>query len=107
MPLKFQKIYSKNIRHAYHLFLIVIDKEKTHLKRDKLATFLLKNKIGVGINYRSITDMHIYKKKFHWNKNTAKQSKYLGDNILSLPLYPDLTLGEVNYICHKIKSFFN
>ncbi len=107
LPIKFQKIYSKNIRHAYHLFLIVLDKEKTNLNRDKLATFLLKNKIGVGINYRSITDMHIYKKKFRWNKDTVKKSKYLGDNILSLPLYPDLTLGEVNYICYKIKSFFN
>ena len=51
--------------------------------------------------------MHIYKKRFKWNKNTAKQSKYLGDNILSLPLYPDLKMNEVNYICYKIKSFFN
>ena len=35
--------------------ILVVENEK---KRN------LKNKIGVGINYRSITDMHIYKKRF-------------------------------------------
>ena len=32
--------------------------------------------------------------------------KISGDNTLSLPLYPDLTLKDVNYICEKIQKFF-
>ena len=62
LPLKFQKINFQNVKHAYHLFLLVIDKKKTKKKRDDLISFLFKNKIGVGINYRTVTDMTVYRK---------------------------------------------
>ena len=50
--------------------------------------------------------MSIYRKKYGWNDKTCKNSKYLGDNTLSLPLYPGLTLKELNYICETVKKFF-
>lgn len=106
LPLKTQEFTTKNIKHAYHLFLIVIDKEKTKKNRDDLILFLKKYNIGCGVNYRSVTNMTIFKKKFGWNKNTCKNSKYLGDNTISLPLYPELTTKDVNYICGTIQKFF-
>ncbi len=106
LPLKFQEFSNKNIKHAYHLFLIVVDKNKTKKNRDDLILFLKKYNIGCGVNYRTVTDMSIFKKKFGWNKNTCKNSKYLGDNTLSLPLYPNLKTKDVNYICETIQKFF-
>tara|TARA_B100000674_G_C37922054_1_gene953750 strand:- start:242 stop:1411 length:1170 start_codon:yes stop_codon:yes gene_type:complete len=106
LPIKTQVFTSKNIKHAYHLFLLVIDKNKTKKNRDDLILFLKKCNIGCGVNYRSVTDMSIFKKKFGWTDKTCKNSKYLGDNTLSLPLYPDLTIKDVNYICEKIQKFF-
>ena len=106
LPIKFQKINFKNIKHSYHLFYVVIDKLKTKRKRDELVMYLRKNKIGCGINYRSVTDMSVFRKKFGWNDKTCKNSKYVGDNTLSLPLYPSLKKKEAEYICEKIKKFF-
>ena len=106
LPLKFQKINFKNVKHAYHLFLLVIDKKKTKKKRDNLISFLSKNNIGVGINYRTVTDMTVYRKKYRWTNNTCPHSKYLGDNTLSLPIHPKVTKKEALYICEKIKQFF-
>ncbi len=106
LPVYFQKFSDKNIRHAYHLFLMVLDKKKTNKNRDDLIHFLKKHRVGCGVNYRSVTDMSIYKKKYGWNDKTCKNSKYLGDNTLSLPLYPGLTLKELNYICETVKKFF-
>ncbi len=106
LPIKTQVFTNKNIRHAYHLFLLVIDKNKTKKNRDDLILFLKKSNIGCGVNYRSVTDMSIFKKKFGWTNKTCENSKYLGDNTLSLPLYPDLTIKDVNYICEKIQKFF-
>ena len=105
LPIYFQKCNLKNIR-AYHLLLIVIDKKRTNKKRDDLISFLRKNKIGVGVNYRTVTDMSVYRKKYRWSDKTCINSKYLGDNTLSLPLYPQIKVKEVNYICGKIKQFF-
>ena len=42
LPIKTQNFTNKNIRHAYHLFLMVIDKKKTKKKRDDLILFLKK-----------------------------------------------------------------
>jgi len=106
LPLIFQKIDFKNVKHAYHLFLMVIDKKKTEKKRDDLISFLFKNKIGVGINYRTVTDMTVYRKKYGWTNNTCPYSKYLGDNTLSIPVHPKVTKKEALYICEKIKQFF-
>ena len=106
LPITFQEFKDKNIKHAYHLFLIVIDKNNTKKNRDDLLLFLKKYNIGCGVNYRTVTDMSVFKKKFRWNNNTCKNSKYLGDNTLSLPLYPDLKIKEVDYICEKIRKFF-
>jgi len=106
LPLKFQKINFKNVKHAYHLFLLVIDNKKTKKKRDNLISFLNKNNIGAGINYRTVTDMTVYRKKYRWTNNTCPNSKYLGDNTLSLPIHPKVTKKEALYICEKIKQFF-
>ena len=71
-----------------------------------MISFLSKNNIGVGINYRTVTDMTVYRKKYRWTNNTCPHSKYLGDNTLSLPIHPKVTKKEALYICEKIKQFF-
>ena len=89
------------------MLLLVIDKKKTKKKRDKLVRHLNSYGIGIGINYRTVTDMSIFKKKFGWNNETCPNSKYLGDNTLSLPVHPKVKKKEVLYICEKIKEFFS
>ena len=106
LPVTFQKLETdiKNFKHAFHLCIIKL--ESKNKLRDQLAIYLKKNKIGVGITYRSVTDMTIFKKKFSWNNSTCKISKNLGDNLISLPIYPDLKDKEIKYICEKIREFF-
>ena len=106
LPLLFQKINPYPVKYAYHLFVIRIDNTKTNKKRDSLIKFLKKNSIGCGVNYRSVTDMSYYKKNLGWNHNTCKIAKLVGDNILSLPLYPTLKKNKVNYICKTVCEFF-
>ena len=50
--------------------------------------------------------MSIFRRKFKWNDRTCAVSKNLGDNLISLPIYPDLKIKEVKYICENIKKFF-
>ena len=107
LPIKFQKIEFKNIKHAYHLFLLVVDKDKTNKNRNDLIKFLNLKGVGVGINYRTVTDMSIFRKKFNWNNRTCPNSKYLGDNTLSLPVHPKVQKKEALYIFEKIREFFN
>ena len=106
LPITFQNITPYPNKFAHHLFLIVLDSSKTNKKRDDLISYLNKNRIGTGVNYRSVTDMTIYRKKLYWNNKTCPISKRIGDNILSLPLYPSLTFVQAKYITNKVSEFF-
>ena len=107
LPIIFQEAKDYKFKHAHHLFTVVLDKKKTKLKRDDLLLYLSKNKIGVGVNYRSVTQLSYFIKKYKWNSNTCKIADYIGKNILSLPIYPDLKVSQQNYIISTIKKFFN
>ena len=106
LPIIFQKINPYPVKYAYHLFTIRINKNKSNKKRDDLVKFLKKKNIGIGINYRCVTDMTYYRKNLGWNNNTCKIAKLAGDNILSLPLHPAITKQNVIYISEKISEFF-
>ena len=83
-----------------------MNKKKTNKKRDELIRYLKKYKIAAGINYRCVTDMSYYRKNLNWDKNTSKIAKYVGDNILSLPLDPKLKKKDIIYISTIVKNFF-
>ncbi len=106
LPLLFQNERPYLVKHGYHLFVIIVDKDKTNKKRDQLVKYLKKYKVAAGINYRCVTDMSYYRKNLKWTKKTSKIAKYVGDNILSLPLDPKLTKKDINYISTIIKKFF-
>ena len=106
LPVLLQKIDKYPVKHAYHLFTLIIDNKKTKKKRDKLITFLKKEKITTGVNYRSVTDMTLYKKKLGWNSKTCANGNYVGRNTISLPIYPTLKKNEMIYICKKVCKFF-
>tara|TARA_B100000767_G_scaffold153184_1_gene144021 strand:- start:2720 stop:3898 length:1179 start_codon:yes stop_codon:yes gene_type:complete len=106
LPIFFQNTDDYKFKNAHHLFTIVLDKKKTKKKRDYLLRFLNVNGIGVGVNYRAVTSMSCYKKLFKWDAKTCVNANYIGNNILSLPLYPGLKKKEQTYVIKKIKEFF-
>jgi len=106
LPLFFQEEKRYKFKHAYHLFPIILDKKKTKKTRDGFLFYLNKNNIGAGVNYRSITQLSYFKKNYKWNEKTCKVASYVGKNIISLPIYPDLSIKQQNYIISKIRYFF-
>ena len=84
--------------HVYHLFTVY------HSKRDFIVKQLLKQKIETRIIYPyPIQKMDAYSKLIS-NKNRLKNSENLSKGIFSLPLYPELTIEEVKFICKILKK---
>lgn len=106
-PIKLQNNHKYNYKHGYHLFLFVFDTKKFKQKdiRDIFLKYLNENKIGGGVHYRSVTNMKNYKSLFNWNKKTCPKAYEIGNNIVSLPLYPGLSLIDQKYIIKKVKIF--
>jgi dTDP-4-amino-4,6-dideoxygalactose transaminase len=88
-------------KHTFHLYVIRLK------KRDELMDFLKSEGIETAIHYpRALPNLPCY------NYLSVPISDYIiaSNNqreILSLPIYPELTDDEVFYVVSKIKTFFS
>ena len=87
--------------HAFHLYVIKVK------KRDLLNKYLRKNNIFCGIHYPvPIHQQPGYKNKIKIN-NKLKITEKVSKNILSLPIYPELSINKVKKISKLINSFYS
>ncbi len=85
--------------HVYHLYVI----KTAH--RDRLKEYLDKNGIGNGIHYPLPLNLHPFFRNTNKNNNFFV-AKDISKKILSLPIYPFLTVEEIEFISTKIKDYF-
>lgn len=84
----------------FHLFVI---KNK---KRDELQRYLSQQKIPTLIHYpKIIPDQPIFKNKYQ--SIPVSQARKLIEQILSLPNHPQMSNDQVEYVCRKIREFFD
>ena len=53
--------------------------------------------------YPLTSDFECYK-DINYNKENLKNSKYISERVITLPLYESLRLEEVKYICDVLKE---
>jgi len=89
-----------NAKHSYHLYVI-----KTK-KRKALSNFMKSKKISTGIHYpKPLPALNCYKShKIDLSEfpNSIKDAR----QILSLPIFPEITEKQVKYVSDKIKNFY-
>ena len=73
--------------------------------RNKLIEHLLKKKIFVTVNFRSITELKYYKKKY--KRFSCPESEKWGKETISLPFHSKISEKEIKVICLEIKNFFS
>ena len=87
----------ENCQSNYHLIIIISE------KRDALKKYLEKNNISCAIHYpKPFYETNAYKNKLL--QYCEKMEKYK-NNLLSLPMYPELDEKSVLFICEKINQF--
>jgi perosamine synthetase len=89
------------INPVYHLYMI-----RTSF-RDELRAWLEQNGVQCGVHYPIPIHLQpIYRKLFGYKEGDFPKSELLCKTALSLPMFPELGKGEVEYICGKIHEFF-
>ncbi len=93
-------IIKDNRNHIFHLYSIKITDEFP-LTRDELFQKLTQKGIGTSVQYTPVHLMSYYKKK---NKNKfLKNSEKLMNQVLCLPIFPKMSLKEIQYVIKNIK----
>ena len=96
IDIPFQRI---DTEHVWHLYVI-----KTEF-RDELSLWLKRKGIQTAINYPvSLPFLEAYK-RFKFKPNDFPNAYHNQNKILSLPMYPELTNSDINYVIESIKKF--
>ena len=86
-------------KHSYYMYVI-----RTK-KRDELKIFLEENNISCGIHYPISLHLQPAYKKLNYKKGDFPITEKITKEILSIPLYPELSQEQQEYIISKIKEF--
>jgi dTDP-4-amino-4,6-dideoxygalactose transaminase len=94
--LPYEPSWSKAV---YHLYVI------RHSKRNELEKYLVENGVATGIHYP--IPIHLQNAYSHlgYKEGDFPVSEKVSKEILSLPMYPELTADQQEYIVEKITDF--
>jgi UDP-4-amino-4,6-dideoxy-N-acetyl-beta-L-altrosamine transaminase len=101
LPLILPKV-SKDVLHAYHLYVIRTIKPED---RKKLYDYLIENKIYTQVHYIPIYRFPYYIQKYGKQVRQACDAYY--ESCLSIPMYHTLSEIDQNRVIATIKAFFN
>ena len=81
-------------------------KEKIILDKDVAFNFLTSKKIMSKIFFQPIHTSKFFRRIFQNQKYQLPVTEKISNTILSLPMYPDLSYNDMNYIVKSIQEFF-
>jgi len=86
-------------RHVWHLYVIRVK------RRDELQKYLRESEVFAGIHYPVSIHLQPAFSDLGYKKGDFPITEKVADEILSLPMYPELKEEQIEYVVKKIKEF--
>jgi UDP-4-amino-4,6-dideoxy-L-N-acetyl-beta-L-altrosamine transaminase len=94
-------LYSFTNNSAYHLYVIKIDFEKLNINKKEFVLKMKENNIGLQLHYIPINKQPYYKNLGFGDEITPVMDEYY-KKAISLPVYPNLSQDEQQYVCESM-----
>jgi dTDP-4-amino-4,6-dideoxygalactose transaminase len=91
---------SEYIKHTFHLYITRVK------QRDKLINFLKSKNIFAGIHYPLPLHLQKVYKELGYKSGDFPNAELAAREVISLPLYPEIVLEQINSVVETIKEFF-
>ena len=88
-------------KHVYHLYVIRVQ------ERDELLAWLKGHGVHAGIHYPVPIHLQEACSDLGYKEGDFPVTEKVTNEIISLPIYPELTIDDLDYICQTIGDFFN
>jgi dTDP-4-amino-4,6-dideoxygalactose transaminase len=89
-----------NRTHVYHLYAIRVP------QRDELRAYLQGQGVGAAIHYPVPIHLQPFYAENGYRKGQFPVTEQVCDEILSLPMFPELTSSQVEYVVAQVSRFF-
>ncbi|SHK15719.1 dTDP-4-amino-4,6-dideoxygalactose transaminase [Clostridium cavendishii DSM 21758] len=89
----------EDTKHVYHMYILQSE------KRSELLKHLGENKIATGVYYP--VPLHLQKafKNLGYKLGDMPNAEYLSQRTFAIPMYPELTKEQQDYVIEKVKEF--
>ena len=90
--------------HSWHLFAIRLRVEKLKIDRAQFIKELQQQGIGTSVHWLPLHMHPYYRETYAYNPQDFPTAANLYPQLVTLPLYPDMTEEEVTHVCNSIKQ---
>ena len=87
--------------HVYHLFVVQVP------ERDRVLSYLNDHGVSAGIHYPVPLHLQPALKYLGYREGDFPVAEHAAENMLSLPMYPELTLEQIESICTLLRQSMN
>jgi len=95
---------ANNVKHAYHLYTILLDIDKLPITRDNFLNEMTKYNIGVGVHYIALHLHPYYKENFNYKRGDFPNAEWISERTVSLPLSPKLRDNDVDDVINSVNE---
>lgn len=89
--------------HSWHLFIVKV----TSMDRDAFIGRLAERNIGVGLHFPPCHLLSYVRQRFGTKEGDLPGCERAGARLLSLPLFPGMADGDVDYVCAAIREILS
>ncbi len=87
------------VKHTYHLYVV------RSQKRDQLRAWLESKGVSTGMHYPVPIHLQEAWYRYDFSRISLPATEAAANEIVSLPIFPELTMEEVEYVCDCVKEF--
>ncbi len=97
-------IHSESSGTAYNLYTIRIDTSRLSVTRDEIVELLKQEQIGVSVYYIPLYEFSYFQKHLKLKSSDYPHASAVYQNMMSLPLYPKMTIKDVDRVIHTLSD---
>lgn len=95
---------AKNVRHAWHLYPILIKTEKLSINRNRFIEELKNENIGTSVHFIPLHLHPFYQDNYGYKEGDFPIAENIYKNIISLPLYPKMTKMDLLSVVNAVRK---
>jgi dTDP-4-amino-4,6-dideoxygalactose transaminase len=91
-------------RHAWHLFVVLLDLDRLRCDREEFAARLDERGIATGLHFTAVHLHRYYRERYGHAAGDLPHSERADARVLSLPLFPGMDESDVARVCSAIRA---
>lgn len=95
---------SYTFRHSWHLFIVRLDTDLARMSRNDFMVKMKERGIGTGLHFFPVHLQKYYRETMVTQQGTLANTEWNSTRILSLPLFPGMTIDDVDYVVDTMKE---